>query len=143
MRIGELAEVCRVDTRTIRFYERRGLIPEPPRTPSGYRDYDRSAVARLGFVRSAQASGLSLKEIKEIVDLSEAGQTPCVHVGQLLEQKLAEVRERRAQLDEMEEGLVALIDRSRVLDPADCRPESVCHVIEPRSPTGRPTGLRQ
>jgi len=62
MRIGEAAEAAGVATQTIRFYERRGLLPQPLRGPNGYRDYDASVLNRLAFIRSGQAAGLTLVE---------------------------------------------------------------------------------
>ena len=61
--IGQLAKRAKVNLETIRYYERRGLIPEPPRSESGYRMYSRDAVARTEFIKRAQALGFSLREI--------------------------------------------------------------------------------
>ena len=67
MRIGQLAARTAIPVRTIRFYEHAGLLPAPHRTPGGYRAYDEDAVTRLRFVRSAQALGLSLAEIADVL----------------------------------------------------------------------------
>jgi len=69
MRIGELAKSAGVNVQTLRFYEREGLIPEPARTQSGYRDYARRDLARLTFIRSCQEIGFTLREVKEVFDL--------------------------------------------------------------------------
>ena len=129
MRIGELAENADVHPRTVRFYERLGLLREPARTPSGYRDYDDQAVSRLTFIRNAQAAGLTLNEIGGITGLRDEGQTPCTHVSELLEAKLAQVRGTIKQLRALEHELVALVQRSRTLDPADCTESDTCHIL--------------
>jgi len=130
MRIGQLADESGVPTRTIRFYERRGLLAKPQRSDNGYREYGEGVVSRLGFIRASQTAGLTLAEIASIVEIRDAGSAPCEHVDSLLKAKLDEVRERRAQLDALEAELNALIERSRTLDPADCGEGDVCHIID-------------
>ena len=83
MRIGEAAEAAGVAAQIIRFYERRGLLPQPPRGPNGYRDYDASVLAQLAFIRSGQSAGLTLVELASILDQRREGavhaptSTPC------------------------------------------------------------------
>jgi len=131
MRIGELAARCGVPTRTIRFYERRHLLLPALRTAGGYRDYDEAAVARLCFVRQAQAAGLSLSEIASIIDLRDEGITPCEHVGRLLDAKLAETRDRIRSLRALETELGRLVERAQTLDPAECADPAICRILEP------------
>lgn len=133
MLIGEVAARVGVPTRTIRFYERRGLLPEPRRARNGYRVYDEATVTRLEFIRSAQAAGLTLAEIAGVLAVRDSGEAPCSHVGDLLAAKLAEVRERRRRLAEAETELEALLERSRHLDPADCGEDEICHILRPVS----------
>ncbi|RMH82933.1 MAG: heavy metal-responsive transcriptional regulator [Actinomyces sp.] len=133
MLIGEVATRVGVPTRTVRFYERRGLLPEPRRAPNGYRVYDESTVTRLAFIRSAQTAGLTLAEIAGILAVRDSGEAPCHHVGELLADKLVEVRERRRRLAEAEAELEALLERSRRLDPADCGEGEICHILRPGS----------
>lgn len=135
MLIGQLAGALEIPTRTIRFYERRGLLPEPQRADNGYRVYDDVTLARLRFIRTAQAAGLTLAEIASIIHVRDDGTAPCSHVDSLLETKLAEVRDRRRQLAALESELAQLLDRSRQLDPADCTAGDICHIF---SPSGRP-----
>ncbi len=89
MRIGELARAAKLPSQTIRFYERKGLLPPPRRGTNGYRMYDGSVTARLEFIRSAQAAGLTLAEIGSIIHLREEGELPCTHVARLLDDKLS------------------------------------------------------
>ncbi len=85
MLIGELAERSGVPAKTIRYYEDLDILPPPRRTVGGYRDYDDAAVDRLRFVRAAQAAGLTLAEIRNVVALRDDGIAPCSHVIALLE----------------------------------------------------------
>ncbi|MHB1064860.1 MAG: MerR family transcriptional regulator [Georgenia sp.] len=77
MRIGELAREGGVNPKTIRYYESIGLLPEPDRTASGYRDYEPSDLARLTFIRSAKRLGISLDEIREILAFQQRGEARC------------------------------------------------------------------
>ncbi|MHA7141631.1 heavy metal-responsive transcriptional regulator [Arthrobacter sp. Bz4] len=131
MRIGELGALAGVDSQTIRFYEREGLLPDPLRTSNGYRSYDPEIVGRLRFIRSAQAAGLTLAEISSTLRLRDAGEAPCAHVSALLERKLADVQVRQRELDALSTELKGLIDSSRALDPADCSDTEICHIITP------------
>ncbi len=94
MLIGELALATGMSRQTIRFYERKGLLPEASRGPNGYRVYDDSTLARLRFVNLAQAAGMTLSEIHRIIELREEGIVPCAHVVTLIDNKLVDVRAR-------------------------------------------------
>lgn len=131
MRIGELARRSGVSEKTLRYYEDIGLIDKPPRTQNGYRDYAGDVVDRLRFVRSSQAIGLTLAEIREVIGLRDRGETPCAHVVDLLRRHTDEIDTKIAELERLRAELVRLERRSRSLDPKDCRPDKVCHVIEP------------
>lgn len=129
MRIGEVAEAVGVPTATIRFYERKGLLPQPHREPNGYREYDGSTLTTLTFIRNAQAASLTLVEIATILDLRREGATPCGHVHDLLAAKLLDVQRRQRELAILEAELCQLIGLSRRLDSADCSDEAICHII--------------
>ncbi|MEO6653098.1 MAG: heavy metal-responsive transcriptional regulator [Ilumatobacteraceae bacterium] len=134
MNIGDLSTTCGVPTQTIRFYEKRGLMPEPNRQPNGYRIYDRHAVDRIAFIRRAQRSGLTLSEIGGVLDVRADGRTPCSHVSQLLTSKLRDVKAQMRELRTLRGELEGLIDRSRQLDPADCTDGDICHILGPNTP---------
>ncbi|OZB88488.1 MAG: heavy metal-responsive transcriptional regulator [Microbacterium sp. 14-71-5] len=129
MLIGELADRVGVPSQTIRFYERRGLLPAPARTSNGYRSYDASAAARVRFIRAGQAAGLSLVQIRSILDLRDHGQEPCAHVAQLIEEQVADVRRRIAELTALQDELDRLRERSRRLEPGDCGDADICHIL--------------
>lgn len=132
MRIGELAARAGVTTKALRFYEQTGVLPEPARTPSGYRDYDDTALARLRFVKAAQAAGLSLTEIVQVVAVREAQGPPCGHVVALLERHAADLDRRISELSGARAQLEQLRERAASLDPADCDDDRICHVIPAR-----------
>jgi MerR family transcriptional regulator, copper efflux regulator len=132
VRIGELADRSGVAVKTIRFYEAIGVLDPPERTPSGYRDYDDPAIDRLAFIRAGQAVGLTLGEIRQVVGLRERGQAPCTHVVALLERRADEIGQRIAELQHLQGDLRRLAAEAQGLDPADCDPQRVCHVIAPR-----------
>lgn len=129
MLIGELADAVGVTSQTVRFYERKGLLPHVERGPNGYRIYEESALARLSFIHVAQAAGLTLAEIRRIIELRHEGTVPCTHVVALIDSKLTDVQARITQLKELQTELEALLERSRSLDPAQCTDDDVCHII--------------
>lgn len=129
MLIGELAQRAGLSTKALRYYEDIGLLAEPERTPSGYRDYAPEALDVLRFVRAAQAVGLTLGEIREILAYRDRGETPCAHVVALIRRRAAEVDEQITQLQRMQTDLRRLERRARALRPEDCAPADVCHVI--------------
>jgi DNA-binding transcriptional MerR regulator len=129
MRIGTLAEHTGVTTKTIRYYESVGLLTEPTRTPSGYREYGDDAVQRLRFIRDAQASGLSLAEIKSVLELKDAGSRSCDHTRTLLERHLMEIEEQIQRLQVARTELLELAERARTLDPTSCTDPHRCQVI--------------
>lgn len=129
MKIGELADQADVSTKTIRYYESIGLMSEPARTASGYRDYDDAAAERLRFIRDAQSTGLTLAEIQSVLELKDAGQTSCAHTRALLERHLRELDEQIERLRLARRELVELAERAGALDPTDCTDPNRCQVI--------------
>lgn len=132
MRIGELSTRTGITTKTIRYYEHVGLLPDPPRTAAGYRDYDDSAIGRLSFVRAAQSIGLTLGEIREVIAVRERGESPCPHVAELIRLHAEDLTKRIAALQDMRRELVRLAKVTARAEPLGRDPASVCHVIEGR-----------
>lgn len=130
MKIGELARATGFKARTVRYYERLGLLPGPARTPSGYRDYGQKDVERLDFIRKAKRLGLSLEEIRSILQVHDHSEPTCGHVRGLLEEKLALVDALLQDLQAFREELSALRERAGGLE--DCRPAGgrICSIIE-------------
>ena len=129
MLIGELAQRSGVSAKALRYYEDIGLIDPPARASSGYRDYDDEVLDRLVFIRSAQAVGLSLGEIRSIVSLRDDGDAPCGHVLELLRNRADEIGRTIRELRILQRDLRSLVIRAEALDPADCDPRRVCHLI--------------
>ncbi|MBL8820750.1 MAG: MerR family DNA-binding protein [Planctomyces sp.] len=111
LKIGEVAKQSEVGIETIRFYERQGLLAEPERRPSGYRQYDESVVARLLFIRRAKELGFTLSEIKELIGLWFDVSTRCVHVRQRAEQKITDIEDKIQSLKKMKQSLKKIISQ--------------------------------
>src|SRR5262245_47227835 len=91
LKIGELARRAGVTAKALRFYERKGVLPQARRAPNGYRLYGAEVVALLLFIRQASRLGLTLAEIKDIVAIRHGGRPPCTHVRRLLLDKATEL----------------------------------------------------
>jgi MerR family transcriptional regulator, copper efflux regulator len=130
VRIGQLAAQTGYSVRTIRFYEQSGLLPAPSRTPAGYRSYDQDAVTRLRFVRSAQALGLSLAEIAEVLRIRDHQGPPCSYVAALLDTHIGALDARIKELTALRDELRARHPLGAAPDPARCPPDQVCYLIE-------------
>lgn len=130
MRIGELADLLGVTTKTVRYYESIGLLPQADRTGSGYRSYGDEAVERLGFIRDAQATGLSLTEIASILELKDHGDRSCEHTHALIDRHLAEIDEQIERLTEARRTLAEMAARAARVDPAECTDPHRCQVID-------------
>lgn len=109
--IGEAARHAGVAVDTVRFYERRGLLPEPPRRPSGYRQYSPESVARLRFIRRAKTLGFSLVEIHDLLSLQTDSPAACRQARDQAQRKLGEVEARLRDLEAIRRSLRRLIDR--------------------------------
>ena len=104
--IGQVARRTGVGVETVRFYEREGLLEEPPRRASGYRQYSEEAIKRIHFIKRAQQLGFSLKEITELLTLRVDEQTCCEEVKQRTEAKIAEVERKLVELQRMRQALL-------------------------------------
>jgi DNA-binding transcriptional MerR regulator len=129
MKIGQLAQTTGLSTKTIRYYEDIGVLPEPERQVNGYRIYGKTVVDRLAFIRDAQASGLSLIEIQWILELRDEGKSTCGHTISLLESHLDDVEKQMTELDRTKKRLIRIIDRAKSLDPAECNDPDRCQTI--------------
>lgn len=107
LQIGQVARETGLSVDTIRFYERQSLFAHPPRTEGGFRLFTEHAVQSLHFIRRAQELGFSLKEIRELLVLQDRDMSGCSHVRDLLRTKLTAVRQKIAELQELENQLAA------------------------------------
>lgn len=108
MRIGELAKATHCDIETIRYYEKSGLLEEPPRTASGYREYRPEHQERLQFIRHCRSLQMSLPEIRTLLDLKSKPEVGCKQVDEMLERQIERVQAQRKTLESLEQQLVAL-----------------------------------
>ena len=108
--IGQLAKTVGVPTSTIRFYERSGLFIPDGRTDGNYRQYSQEALDRLRFIRTAQGTGFSLDDIRELLSLTHSDEPPCEEVLTLTKKRLAEVRQRVKELRHVERVLAKALD---------------------------------
>ena len=129
MKIGELADQADVSAKTVRYYESIGVMAEPPRTASGYRDYGDDALERLRFIRDAQATGLTLAEIQSILELKDSGARSCEHTRSLLQRHLDDIDAQIRLLQQARDELGRLAERASGLDPAACTDPNRCQVI--------------
>jgi Hg(II)-responsive transcriptional regulator len=110
MRTSELADRAGVNTETLRYYERRGLLAEPPRTSGGYRDYPVSAVELLRFVKRAQELGFTLDEVEELLHLDDGGPDSCDATRELAEHRRDDLAARIRDLQRMHDSLAELVE---------------------------------
>lgn len=144
MRIGELARRSGLATTALRYYEKAGLLPRSARTASGYRDYAGDTLPRLAFVRAAQAIGLTVAEIREVVGIRDGGTPPCAHVLELIERHRAEVRARIRELQRLEQDLGLIAEQGARVEPAECDPAGICKIIPAEAPeVSPPTRVRR
>lgn len=119
--IGQLAASAGVGRETVRFYERKGLVPDPGRTPSGYRRYPPDAVERLRFIRRAQGLGFTLEEIGDFLELRVDEVAACGAVEARARRKLESVAEKLAELERMRAVLERLVAACAAREPtSDC-----------------------
>ncbi|MEX2399593.1 MAG: MerR family DNA-binding protein [Rhodothermales bacterium] len=131
---GEVAERSGVSRETVRYYERRGMIPEPPRTDGDYRIYDEKYVERIRFIKRAQELGFSLGEIEELLELRVDPDGDCGDVRSRATAKLVDVREKIDDLRRIEAALTSLADACSGEGPTSECP--ILEAIEDRTAAG-------
>lgn len=125
MTIGQVAKRGAVNIETVRYYERQGLIPPPPRRESGYREYPEGTVRRIRFIKRAQELGFSLKEIAELLALRVGPGTTCTDVRRLAAVKIGEIEEKMETLGKMKGVLAQLTTECEGRGPT-----SECPILE-------------
>lgn len=127
--VGQLAKQAGVGVPTIRFYERRGLLPSPARRASGYRQFAPDCVQRVRFIRHAQELGFSLREVQELLSLSMDPHKSCADVRERAAAKVADIEGRLASLKRMRTALTRLMKRC----PGD-GPTEACPILMTMEP---------
>ncbi len=130
MKIGELAKATRLKAITIRYYESKGLLPPAERTAANYRAYNEADIERLEFIMKAKRLGLSLDDIKGVLLIHGRGEPTCVHVRELLDERLALVDSLLRDLQAFRKDLAMLKEQASGME--DCRPAGgrICWIIE-------------
>ena len=119
--IGGLARRARVKVSTIRYYERRGLLPESPRTDSGYRQFPEDTVRRVRFIRRAKELGFTLKEIAQLLAFADGETAGCQEVRDFTRRKLTDIDRQLKHLRSLKRVLADLADRCTGAGPlSDC-----------------------
>ncbi len=110
MTVGEAARRAGLSAKALRLYEARGILPKASRTVSGYRLYSEEDVQLLRWVRGARALGLTLTEIRRILDLRREGRQPCQHLTELIESHVNNIDQAVADLRGLQDALVAILN---------------------------------
>ena len=131
--IGTVAQQAGVNIETLRYYERKGIVPKPPRTSSNYRLYSEETVRRVRFVKRAQELGFSLREIKELLALGATRGAKCQDVRRQALHKIEEIDEKIRALEAMKDVLRKLVKECA----STCAPVSDCPIWSHSIPTGR------
>jgi MerR family mercuric resistance operon transcriptional regulator len=122
---GQLSKQGRVNFETIRFYERKGLLPSPPRSTSGYRKYPSTSIRRLQFIKNAKELGFSLMEIGEMLELRVVPEHRCTDAIEHIHSKVREVDDKILRLKSIRKALTRLTKRCS----GDCRVDE-CPILD-------------
>jgi len=130
--IGELGKQIDINPKTIRYYEEISILPRPKRGTNNYRVYSLDTVNRLSFIRKAQGLGFTLREIKEVLTISDRGNDPCEHVGELLKRRIVDIEKKLMELKSVQIKLKKLEKEwSKIQIQEECKTgELICPKIE-------------
>ena len=115
---GQLAKKVDVNIETIRYYERKGLIPKPNRKDSGYRQYPEEMIEQVLYIKHAKTQGFSLKEIKELLSIKHDPKTPCSEVMKRAQSKIEDIDGKIRTLKNMKKALSKLTNSCTGSGPA-------------------------
>jgi Hg(II)-responsive transcriptional regulator len=125
LKIGEVAERGGVNLQTIRYYEREGLLPEPPRLASGYRMFPEIAVRRVRFIKRAQELGFSLAEIRDLLSLRDDAGAGARQMRERIKAKIAAIEQKIRTLRAMKDALHRMTEKC-----PGCGPLSECPILD-------------
>src|SRR5688500_3072289 len=108
LKVSDVANAAGVFPDAVRFYEKEGLLPGPPRSPAGYREYDETTPPRIRLIKDAQEMGLKLAEIGELLEIQDKGACPCGHTKTLVERRLSEIDAEVARLSRLRSKLATM-----------------------------------
>ena len=124
--VGKLAKLGDIGVETVRYYEKRGLLPKPERLPSGYRIYSEETINRVRFIKRAQELGFTLEEISELLALTENPDTDCADIRNHAQDKITEIKAKMKDLKRMQDGLAELAGYC----PGKGKPLSECSILK-------------
>ncbi len=130
MRIGDVAKQSGMTVEAVRFYERQGLLPRPPRTEAGYRVYTDTDLRRLQIIRQAKRLGFSLQEIARILRLRERGHCPCPEVIDTLEHHLRQTEDQLQRLQSFRDEIAGTLKQWKRNGTREVPGEVICGLIE-------------
>lgn len=122
--ISQLAEQTQINVQTVRYYERRGILPKPKRRQSGYREYNNSDVQKILFIKRAQNLGFTLEEISELLLLRVDPESNCQNVCSHATEKVKEIEQKIQELKQMKQAL------ERLIDTCQAYPEKKCMILD-------------
>jgi DNA-binding transcriptional MerR regulator len=128
--IGELSDKAEIPTKTVRYYEEIGLLPEARRADNGYRLYDEPDIERLHFIKSARMLGFGLEDIREILAFREREEPPCLYVLNLMDDRIKAIEGQIRQLETLRDQLVLLVATGQTLPRDALMQNCVCHLIQ-------------
>lgn len=128
--IRDVARAAGLTTQAIRYYERRSLLEPSGRSPSGYRVYAPEALLRVRFIKRAQRLGLTLDEIREVLRLKFSRQSPCDCVRKILGRRLAELKQRIAQMEKLRREIETVLRSSRGRARLPHEASVICPIIQ-------------
>ncbi|WP_448515473.1 heavy metal-responsive transcriptional regulator [Parathermosynechococcus lividus] len=131
-RIGTVAKQSGLPIKTIRYYAELGLLKVSGRTEGGYRLFSNDVFVRLSFIKRAQHLGLTLADIKELLDIYDRGELPCDRVKEKLVQQITAVEQQIQQLQNLKQELQGLLHgRSTITQPSE---HTICPILQQRLP---------
>ncbi len=142
MLIGELAKQTGVSTKTIRYYEKIGILPDAERNPNGYREYNQTDIHRLQLVAGARQLDISLPEIQEILDMRDRREAPCGKLLEIIADKRNEIQQRIEQLKQMDIELERLHAIGKTFPKDDIEGKHcICHLVSKKASNQQDKGI--
>ncbi len=129
LQIGEISSISKVSIKTIRYYEKLGLLCALKRTEGGFRLFSPDVIVRLNFIKRSQSLGLSLQEIGQLLQIHDRGEMPCSEVRHTLQVKIEEIDSRIEQLTALKVQLQSLISETQALQ--EPKQGIICPIIQP------------